>query len=134
MTLSIWRSASVRLQVRPQVSARTTEERLAPELTVRVTNLSPFALTIERAIIVSIDGSRDRAEFQLERVDGNLPIDLQPRSAATFRLPIRTTIAIATKRLDYAQVETACGVVCKSSRWHPLKGKTLGTMLQAQSI
>lgn len=126
-----WRSFHARLIVTPQVSQRTREERNATSFSVRVTNLSPFDVTLERVALALRGNDRTVHSQDLDnQTPHKLPRELKSREAIVISLTVRTTIAIAIERFDHAFAETACGVKARSSRWHPFKGKTLDQILQ----
>ena len=95
---------------------------------VRVINNSGFEVTIQKVGVVTRDASGALETLVLDGFPSAMPMPVGARNSASIGLSMRTTISLAMDKLDHVFAETATGRVFRSSRWHPLKGKTLGAM------
>jgi hypothetical protein len=122
-----WRSQGVRVKVQPEIS-RTAASRF----TVRITNLSPFSVTIERVYLVCGDDAASAGKLDLIEagsIDRRLPIELTPRTAIVMTMSMQSTIYASMGNFRRAVAETACGKIVQSSIWHRFRGKKLGEIL-----
>lgn len=137
LSLSIWnalRSQAVWLKVQPQISDdRIPSERRATRFSVRVTNLSTFAVTLERVVLNFGQGDPPNSVDLTDIAsDGArlLPMELQPRAAVVMTMDMRSLIAAQFGRFDHAYAITACGKKVRSARLHPFVGKRLTEILK----
>jgi hypothetical protein len=126
-----WRTQRLRLSVRPQVSSRTPAERQVSRFSVRITNLSPYSVTVERAGLVCGHAAEENTvELGVERDSGpTLPVELGPRTAVVLGMSMRATIEATTTPFRYAFAETACGAKRRSPWWSSYRGKMLRQIL-----
>lgn len=128
--ITAWRTSVERIEVIPQVSDRTRDDRRATKFSIRVVNKSAFAVRIETASLDLIDDSGQPETVSIGDDLDPLPREVPARTAIVLSLDMRATIYLSMSTLQCAYVTTATGKRRNSSRFNKFRGMKLKDIQQ----